>query len=104
MGRAAFLLAALTLGGCTAPVAVEAIAGRTFLVSNRGDGDLRVQRLIANDGDGRAECVQSPAAMLGPGRSLTVTFFDCGAVTKLEVETDRGNHDFDFEEPAGKAG
>lgn len=83
--------AALTLSACGPQLDIEAIAGRTFMITNREDGDVRVERVIANDAAGRAECVREPGALLGPGRSVTVTFFDCGEVREVEVETDQGS-------------
>lgn len=83
-------IAAAALTGCQPRVDVEAIAGRTFLLTNRGDRDLAIGRIVANDQPGRAECEQAPGVTIGPGRSHTVTFFDCGVVTRLALETDRG--------------
>jgi hypothetical protein len=84
-------IVALTLSSCGPELDIESIAGRTFMITNREDGDVRVERVIANDEDGRAECVREPGALLGPGRSVTVTFFDCGEVREVEVETDGGS-------------
>ena len=100
MTRFLLLPPLLLLAACQSQLEVEAIAGRTIMITNRSDGDIRIERVIANDQDGRAECVQSPTALLGPGRSHTLTFFDCGIVTELDVETDQGTIELDVEEAA----
>jgi hypothetical protein len=90
----AFCLAAFGLAGCKPELGVEEIARRTFTFTNLGNGDLRIERIVVNDGDGRAECEQAPGVTLGPGRSHSVTFFDCGAIEEIDLDTDRGGYDF----------
>ena len=89
--RRVFLLASLLLAGCGGPrLSAETIAGRTVMITNGGDRQLTIQRIVANGEEGRAECTDTPGATLGPGRSYTVTFFYCDEVNRLRVETDAG--------------
>ncbi len=83
-------LVLLLVAGCGPSLSAEAIAGRTITITNDDDETLTVNRIVANGGDGRAECVDQPAATLGPGRSYTTTFFYCDEVRRIEVETERG--------------
>lgn len=95
------LLAALTfplvLTACGPRLEGEAIAGRTVMITNGEDEALTVIRIVANDQDGRAECMEAPGAVLGPGRSYTTTFFLCDEVKEVDVETDRGSREISFE-------
>jgi hypothetical protein len=84
------------LAGCGPALKAEAIAGRTIMITNDSDETLTIQRIVANDGAGRAECTDEPAATLGPGRSYTTTFFYCEEVREVDVETDRGSRTLSF--------
>jgi hypothetical protein len=86
----------LLLAGCGPALKAEAIAGRTILITNDSDETLTIRRIVANDSDGRAECVDRPGATLSPGRSYTTTFFYCDAVRQVDVETDRGTREIGF--------
>jgi hypothetical protein len=92
--RALPLLAILFLASSCGPrLKGEAIAGRTVMITNDEQEPLVIRRIVANDSDGRAECVEEPAAELGPGRSHTVTFFYCDEVREVDVETDQGTRE-----------
>lgn len=95
--RAALPLLPLLLAGCGPALKAEAIAGRTILVTNESDATLTVRRIVANDSEGRAECVDRPGATLSPGRSYTTTFFYCDEVRAVAVETDRGTRRIAFD-------
>ncbi len=98
MRRLLFLVPiALVLGACGPRLSGELIAGRTVMVTNGGDTPLKVIRIIANDQTGRAECVDQPNVELGPGRSHTTTFFYCEEVREVDVETDSGWREVDFD-------
>ena len=86
----------ILLAGCGPSLKAEAIAGRTILITNESDDTVTIQRIVANDSDGRAECVDQPGATLSPGRSYTTTFFYCDEVREVDVETDRGRREMDF--------
>lgn len=96
--RAALALSPLMLlAGCGPALKAEAIAGRTILITNDSDETLTIRRIVANDSEGRAECVDRPGATLSPGRSYTTTFFYCDAVREVDVETDRGTRRITFD-------
>lgn len=78
------------LAACGPSLKGETIAGRTVMITNDEDQVLTINRIVANDSDGRAECVDTPGAQLGPGRTYTVTFFYCEEVRHVDVETDQG--------------
>gem|GEM_PF-6297656 len=84
------------LAGCGPRLDGELIAGRTVMVTNAGGGTLRIDRIIANDETGRSECVDLPKVELAPGRSYTTTFFYCEEVREVDVETDAGWREVDF--------
>jgi hypothetical protein len=90
MRRLTCLLLPLAIAACGPKLSAEAIAGHTVMITNDEDHAVTVQRIVANDDEGKAECVEAPAAALGPGRTYTTTFFYCDAVTKVRVETDAG--------------
>ena len=91
MNRAAAIaLCCLLVCACGPRLKGETIAGRTVMVTNQEQEAVTIQRIVANDSDGRAECVDSPGAVLGPGRTYTITFFYCDEVREVDVETDRG--------------
>ncbi len=94
---ACLTLGLLALAACGPRLEGELVAGRTVLVTNKGESPLRVERIIANDQTGRAECVDQPAVQLGPGRSYTTTFFYCEEVREVDVETDAGWREVDFD-------
>jgi hypothetical protein len=98
MRRSACLtLGLLALTACGPQLKGELVAGRTVMVTNKGDTPLNVKRIIANDQTGRAECVDQPAVQLAPGRSYTTTFFYCEEVREIDVETDAGWREVDFD-------
>jgi hypothetical protein len=98
MRRALILLAVgAALAGCGPRVAGELIAGRTVMVTNDGDSPLRIARIIANDETDRSECVDQPDVALAPGRSYTTTFFYCEEVREIDVETDGGWREVNFD-------
>ena len=90
-------LASVGLAGCEPPrLDAGSIAGRTFILTNRSDGEIRIQEIEANDREGSADCVQRPNVTLGPGQAYTATFTNCGDVTLLEVETDWTEYEYTF--------
>lgn len=91
------VLAAFALTGCGPRLAGELIAGRTVMITNSGSSPLRVERIIANDHTKRSECVDLPEVVLGPGRSYTTTFFYCDEVREVDIETDRGWREINFD-------
>lgn len=99
MTARAILLLALPalLSACGPRLKGEAIAGRTVMITNDEQETVTINRIVANDSDGRAECVDTPAAALGPGRTYTVTFFYCEEVREVDVETDRGSREIGFD-------
>lgn len=100
LSLAPLLATVALLAGCQPPLEVQSIARRTFTITNRGDEEVRIERVVANDGDGRAECVQTPDVALGPGRAHSLSFFDCGEVDELEIDTDRGEVDLEWDTAA----
>jgi hypothetical protein len=97
MRRPALTLCLLSLAGCGPQLQGELVAGRTVLITNAGDDPIRIERIIANDQTGRSECVDTPAVELAPGRSYTTTFFYCEEVREVDVETDAGWREVDFD-------
>ena len=98
MRRTALILTACALlAACGPKLDSELIAGRTVTVTNGEDGPVTLIRIVANDADGRQECVNEPATTLRPGRTYTTTFFLCDEVTKVDIETDRGTRGIAFE-------
>lgn len=91
------LTIALLQAGCGPRLAGELIAGRTVMLTNGGDTSLKIERIIANDQTGRAECVEQPDVELAPGRSHTTTFFYCDEVREVDVETDQGWREVGFD-------
>lgn len=92
------LILPILLAGCGGPkIDGEVIAGRTVMITNKEDGALTIGRIVANDADGREECVDTPATALPPGRSYTTTFFLCEEVKAVAVETDKGTRKIAFE-------
>jgi hypothetical protein len=85
------------LAGCGPQLSSELIAGRTVMVTNAGEGPLKVERIIANDHVDRSECVDLPNVELAPGRSYTTTFFHCEEVREIDIETDAGWRELDFD-------
>jgi len=94
---ACLFLTLLGLTACGPRLEGELVAGRTVLITNSGENPLRVERIIANDQTGRAECEDKPAVALAPGRSYTTTFFYCEEVREIDVETDAGWREVDFD-------
>ncbi len=66
------------------------------MITNDSDADVTIQRIVANDSEGRAECVDTPGTTIGPGRTYTTTFFYCDEVREVDVETDRGTREIDL--------
>ena len=97
MRRLSLTLSLLLLAGCGPQLKGDLVAGRTVMITNAGDDPLRVERIIANDQTGRSECVDTPATQLPPGRSYTTTFFYCEEVREIDVETDAGWREVDFD-------
>lgn len=96
--RAILLLAACgLLVACGPRLKGEAIAGRTVMITNDDRQALTINRIVANDAEGRAECVDTPGAVLSPGRTYTVTFFYCDEVRGVAVQTDRGTRELGFQ-------
>lgn len=91
------LIACSLVAACGPRLKGEAIAGRTVMITNDEQQTLTINRIVANDSDGRAECVDTPGATLGPGRTYTVTFFYCDEVREVDVETDRGTTEIGFD-------
>ena len=91
------LLLAPALTACGPRLRSDLIAGRTVMVTNGGDGPVRIERIIANDHTERAECVDLPKVELAPGRSYTTTFFHCEEVREIDVETDAGWREMGFD-------
>lgn len=96
--RAILLLSACALlAACGPRLKGEAIAGRTVMITNQEEGPVTINRIVANDSEGRSECVDSPGATLGPGRTYTTTFFYCDEVREVDVETDQGRREIGFD-------
>ena len=79
------------VAACGPNIEAETIANRVVMLTNAEDEPLTIHKIVANDRPGRAECVDTPGAQLGPGRTYTKTFFYCDDVTEVDVETDRGS-------------
>ena len=90
-------LSCALLAACGPRLEGERIAGRTVTVTNREEQPVALTRIVANDADGRAECVEEPATTLVPGRTYTTTFFLCDEVREVDVETDRGTREIGFD-------
>lgn len=93
IGRAAFIVLppCALLTGCGPDLRAETIANRVVMLTNAEDEPVTIQKIVANDSPGRAECVDTPAAQLGPGRTYTKTFFYCGELREVDVETNSGS-------------
>lgn len=97
MTRALLVIACALLAGCGPRLDGERIAGRTVTVTNREARPVTLTRIVANDADGRTECVEEPATTLPPGRTYTTTFFLCDEVREVDVETDLGTREIGFD-------
>ncbi|MDB5668792.1 MAG: hypothetical protein JWL74_1742 [Alphaproteobacteria bacterium] len=75
---------------CGPNIEAETIANRVVMLTNAENEPLTIHKIVVNDRPGRSECVDTPAAQLGPGRTYTKTFFYCDDVQAVDVETDRG--------------
>lgn len=84
------------LASCGPNIEAETIANRVVMLTNAEDETITIQKIVANDRPGRAECVDTPGAQLGPGRTYTKTFFYCDELTEVDVETDRGSVTIDL--------
>ncbi len=90
-------LGSIGLAGCDAPrLDAGSIGGRTFILTNRSDGNIRIDEIEANDREGSADCVQRPNVTLAPGEAYRTSFTNCGDVTLLEVETDWTEYEYTF--------
>lgn len=78
------------VAACGPNIEAETIANRVVMLTNAEDEPITIHKIVANDRPGRAECVDTPGAQLGPGRTYTKTFFYCDEVQEVDVETDRG--------------
>lgn len=92
------------LSGCNwaPPIQVErSSSGRRISIQNVGDHVVRVLGIVANSGHGDENCTDRPARALAPGETYETTFFICGPVDYIEVETDEGiaSHTFPSDEP-----
>jgi hypothetical protein len=67
------------------------------MITNGGQSPIKIERIIANDQTDRAECVEQSDVQLAPGRSHTTTFFYCDEVREVDVETDQGWREVDFD-------
>lgn len=97
MNRSLLLLPLLLLAGCGPKLEGELIAGRTVMITNKDDGRVSITRIVANDQRERSECIEEPGTALEPGRSYTTTFFACDEVREVDVETDQGTRQIDFD-------
>lgn len=104
MRRFALLFAVALLAGCKPNLQALGIAGRTITINNLSNGDVLVNRVIANGQDGREECVQIVGETLRPGQSRTVTFFNCGRVDRVTVDSDQGAIDLQVEDDSAPIG
>lgn len=78
------------VAACGPNIEAETIANRVVMLTNAEDEPITIQKIVANDRPGRSECVDTPGAQLGPGRTYTKTFFYCDELTEVDVETDHG--------------
>jgi hypothetical protein len=85
------------LAGCGPDLEAETIANRVVMLTNAEDDPVTIHKIVANDRPGRSECVDTPGAQLGPGRTYTKTFFYCDAVRQVDVQTDRGSVRIDLD-------
>ena len=92
-----FLPCIALVAGCGPNIEAETIANRVVMLTNAEDEPLTIHKIVANDRPGRSECVDTPGAQLGPGRTYTKTFFYCDDVTEVDVETDRGTVTLDLD-------
>lgn len=90
-------LGATVLTACGPQIEAELIAGRTVRIINMDDERIGIAKIVANDADGRAECVDEPGSTLDPERSYTTTFMLCEEVRTVDVHTDRGRREISFE-------
>jgi len=84
------------LAACGPKIEAELIAGRTVMITNGEPEPVGITRIVANDSDGRSECVDEPGTVLPPGRTYTTTFFLCDEVREVAIETDRGDSEIHF--------
>ncbi|MFN3726438.1 MAG: hypothetical protein ACK4SZ_09040 [Allosphingosinicella sp.] len=98
MSRRVLLILPICAGvaACGPNIEAETIANRVVMLTNAEDEPITIQKIVANDRPGRAECVDTPGAQLGPGRTYTKTFFYCDELTEVDVETDRGSVTIDL--------
>src|SRR5688500_4206956 len=77
-------------------VEAETSANGVVMRTNAEDEPLTIHKTVGNGRPGRSECVDTPGAQLGPGRTYTKTFFYCDDVQEVDVETDRGSVTIDL--------
>jgi len=85
------------LAACGPKLEAELIAGRTVMITNGEEEPVGITRIVANDADGRSECVDEPGTVLPPGRTYTTTFFLCEEVRQIDIATDQGESEIEFE-------
>lgn len=71
--------------------AQRAVGGRVVTITNADNHTFRLQRLVVNERGGDPDCIDRPSRELAPSESYDVTFFICGPVVKLEVQTNEGS-------------
>jgi hypothetical protein len=66
------------------------MAGRYVTLRNTDSNSFRIRRIVANEAQDSESCTVRPNRQLARGQTYYLSFVNCGAVTNLEIETDRG--------------
>jgi hypothetical protein len=93
----AFLMWALSWCSPHGPsIEADRRLGWLMTIKNTDGRSFQIQRIVANNNPGNSNCNDYPARTLVPGETYNTTFFLCGHVTVLTVETDRGASTFSY--------
>lgn len=90
----------LLLAGCGAPKMQVQRNSLAFIdhiqITSRDASAFTITRIVANGNSTDSACTDSTRVTLQPNEEHDVTFWRCGGIEKLEIETDRGTASFEF--------
>jgi hypothetical protein len=89
--RSAIALLSLVLVAACGPKMEGSVLARTLTVRNTDTSTFKITRVIVNGDPNNGSCVDHRDATLQPGESTTYTFFTCGDIGSITVETNQGS-------------
>ena len=82
--------ASLALVGCGPKMEGHLLLGRVVSITNKDESSFTIEKIVANRNHDDT-CTETPDKLLEPGETYNTTFFICGSVSEIEVDTDRGD-------------